>query len=604
MPEIRENSRAPGDRDSGNGFQVGPSAVLFTLAHDRCVQVPCVNLLGKMRSGIWVPFLLGSLAVAAPAPKPNIVLLLADDLGWTDIAVKGTTLGNGSKYHQTPQLDSLANQGMTFSSMYVQQNCTPTRAALMSGQYAPRTRMFNVDSLDRGAQDSVILPPQQTTILKPEAITMAETLQSAGYFTAHFGKWHMGPANLITKVHGFNISYSRGDAANDDVDEIGRILAGGAVPNFFAHPGKSGGWVFGGYGGGMKPFADPYTAEYVAKNLQPYADGNNPRTLIGKPKHLTDAMADAVDDFLGTEWPKAGKDKPFFMYVAFNQVHSPINPRPDMLAKYQKIDSTDPRHVRADYAAFVDHLDQVIGRILARLEDPNGDGDKSDSVAANTVVLFMSDNGGPFGATDNLPLRGCKGMHYDGGLRVPLIVRWPGVTKPGSSTVMLHAVDMYPTLSSIAGAKLPDPKAHPLDGESFTGILRGSRTELQRKSIYWHFPGYMDTRAVPVTSVIKNVGADRYKLLYFYEPRRYEMYKLSADIGEKNDLMEGAPDRSVMAIATDLRNDMLAWLARMNPPAMKYRADGKEVPGPVPFAESTRKPTHVQDRPARRAAKQ
>src|SRR5215472_14562659 len=162
-------------------------------------------------------FFLGSLAFAASAPKPNIVLLLADDLGWTDLAVNGTTLGNGSKYHQTPQLDRLAHQGMTFSSMYVQQNCTPTRAALMSGQYAPRTRMFNVDSLDRGAQDSVILPPQQTTILKPEAITMAETLQSAGYFTAHFGKWHIGPANLITKVHGFNISYSRGDAANDDV---------------------------------------------------------------------------------------------------------------------------------------------------------------------------------------------------------------------------------------------------------------------------------------------------------------------------------------------------------------------------------------------------
>ena len=233
-----------------------------------------------MRWNIGTPFLLGELAATAAPQKPNIVLLLADDLGWTDLAVNQTSVGNGSKYHQTPQLDRLARQGMSFSSMYVQQNCTPTRAALMSGQCAPRTRMFNVDSLDRGAKDTVIVPPQQTTILKPEAVTMAETLQSAGYFTAHFGNWHMGPANLITKVHGFNISYSRGDAANDDVDEAGRVLAGGGVPNFFAHPGKNG-WVFGGYGGGMKPFADPYSAENIARNREPYANGNDPRILAG-----------------------------------------------------------------------------------------------------------------------------------------------------------------------------------------------------------------------------------------------------------------------------------------------------------------------------------
>src|ERR1051325_162050 len=155
----------------------------------------------RFHSKFWNLFLLSSLAFAASPKKPNIVILLADDLGWTDLAVNGTSLGNGSKYHETPQLDRLAQQGMTFSSMYVQQNCTPTRAALMSGPYAPRPRMFNVDSLDRGDRNSVILPPQQTTILKPEAITMAETLQSAGYVTVHFGKWHMGPVHLIPTAH-------------------------------------------------------------------------------------------------------------------------------------------------------------------------------------------------------------------------------------------------------------------------------------------------------------------------------------------------------------------------------------------------------------------
>src|SRR6476660_521095 len=155
----------------------------------------------KMPVKLCCLLLLTSLLFGASPSKLNIVILLADDMGWTDLAESGTTLGNGSKYHDTPNLAAFSRQGVSFSSMYVQQNCTPTRAALMSGQYAPRTRMFNVDSLDRGAKDSVILPPQQTTILKPEAITMAETLQSAGYYTAHFGKWHMGTANLITKVH-------------------------------------------------------------------------------------------------------------------------------------------------------------------------------------------------------------------------------------------------------------------------------------------------------------------------------------------------------------------------------------------------------------------
>jgi arylsulfatase A-like enzyme len=189
---------------------------------------------------------------------------------------------------------------------------------------------------------------------------------------------------------------------------------------------------------------------------------------------------------------------------------------------------------------------------------------------------------------------------------VPLMVRWPGVTKADStSTVMLHAVDMYPTLAAIGGAKLPEAKVHPLDGESFAVILRGSQAEMHRKAIYWHFPGYMDDRAVPVTSIIKNTGGgDRYKLLYFYEPRRYELYKLSADIGEKNDLLEGKPDASVTAVATDLRNDMLAWLAKMKPPVMKYRAGGMEVPGPVPFAEATRKPTGVREGQNRRPGRQ
>src|SRR5262249_34102147 len=155
----------------------------------------------------------------------------------------------------------------------------------------------------------------------------------------------------------------------------------------------------------------------------------------------------------------------------------------------------------------------AIGRILDYVDDPNGDGDHSDSIARDTLVIFFSDNGGPAGSTSNQPLRGAKGMFYEGGIRVPLIARLPGVIAPGSvSEAAVHEVDFYPTFAAFARAKLPDAKQHMLDGESFAGILRGQKKRLDRQAIYWHFPGYLDTRAVPCSTIIKDRGGKRYKL--------------------------------------------------------------------------------------------
>lgn len=513
---------------------------------------------------------------------PNIVLLLADDLGWIDLATSGTSLGNNSKYHQTPNLDKLAEKGVSFSSMYVCQNCAPSRAALLSGQYAPHTRIYNVESLDRGNKNSLIKPISQTVELNPDIITIAETLQKAGYLTAHFGKCGVGSTALLENSHGFDVSYTT------KINKVEKKLQTGYYPR----PDENGKLQFNMYGdmvgSRMSQFTEPYSALYINRFLKPYANSNDPSTLIGTPKHLTDAMADATSDFLGKEWTKRGKNKPFFMYVAFNQVHVPIEPRPDLLAKYEKLKSNDPRNKDVEYASFTEHLDQVCQRIIDQLKDPNGDGDTSDDISGNTVIMFTSDNGGPGKKINrNAPLRGSKGMQYDGGIRVPMIIQWPGKTIPGTTcSEALHAIDIYPTLAEIGGAKFPDPKLYPLDGESFAPILLGQKKHLNRDAIFGHFPGYMDSRSKPTTFIIRDFGDERYKMFYFYEPQIYELYKISTDIGESENLLAGKPSEKVLSVANNMRYGMLGWLKKMDPEQMTYRSSGQLVPLPIPISKN------------------
>ena len=510
--------------------------------------------------------------------QPNIVVLLADDLGWNDLSTNQTSLGHGSRYHQTPQIDRLARQGMSFGSMYASQNCSPSRACLLSGQYAPRTEIYNVGSLNRGDTNSVIKPIPQLTNLKPGITTLAETLRKAGYVTAHFGKWHLGASRAIEVEHGFDVSYSGDEFQSRTIDGSGNhFIAEQKAPNR---------WEFNLYGSHMAQFAQPYTQPYIDAYLQPYANQNNPRSLEGTPKHINDAMADATADFLSKQRTKLGQDKPFLMYVAFQLVHVPIQPRSDLLAKYEQLPLTDPRHVHVPYAAFVEQLDQVVGRVMDQLKDPNGDGDQSDDVTDNTIVLFLSDNGGPGnGKKDtpsmNTPLRGYKGTQYEGGIRVPMIVRWPGKIKAGTiNHEALHLTDLYPTLASLASAPLPDRTVQAVDGESFVPILRSEADSIQRKSLFFHFPGYMDSRGFPVSVIIRDFGRERYKLFYYYEPQRYELYRISEDIGEKKDLLADELTVSVKTIANTMRDELRQWLERTKPRPLTYRSDGRAVPLP------------------------
>ena len=170
---------------------------------------------------------------------------------------------------------------------------------------------------------------------------------------------------------------------------------------------------------------------------------------------------------------------------------------------------------------------------------------------------------------------------------MPLIVYRPGKIKPGtSSTEVLHIIDIYPTLAELARAELPDKNIHPLDGESFVPILLGQKHHLNRDAIYGHFPGYMDSRSVPTTFIIKDIGKDRYKMLYFYEPQAYELYKISEDLGESKNLLKGQVSLEVLSIAKNLRKDILSWLDKMNPEPMTFRSSGKLVPLPVPLNEN------------------
>lgn len=529
---------------------------------------------------------------AKQAPeRPNILLIVADDLGWTDLHTGRTSLGNGSRFYQTPNIDRLAEQGMAFTSAYANQNCQPSRAALLTGQYAPRNGVYNVGSLSRGASASpLLIPPSQRTTVRSEAITLAETLKAAGYTTAHVGKFHVSAApDDIRTQHGFDINY--GGGAKGDGGPGGHF----AIPDKEATGGDSKVvWSFRTRGREMDRFATPYTAEYISNNLLPWVNGNDPKSLVGTPKHLTDADADAAIDFLNGAGTAT---KPFFLNVAFSAVHTAIRPRPDLAAKYAARGgtATDPRHRNAKYAALIEGMDQAIGRILARLDDPNGDGDRKDSIADKTLVIFVSDNGGFGGSTDNTPLRGSKGMLSEGGIRVPLVARLPGVIAPGSSNnAAVHLIDLYPTLAELAGAKKPDAKAHILDGVSLAGLLRGTQKSLNtggnqaRTSLFWHFPGYLDTRAIPCSVIIKDRASDgkRYKLLYFYENQHYELYNLSDDLSETKNLVAGsaAPAQgAVRDAAEELRADLVAWLARMKPAALTVASTRKPSPAPVPL---------------------
>ncbi len=444
-------------------------------------------------------------ALAAHAgASPNIVLILADDLGWADLALYGSDL------HDTPNLDRFAAGAVRFTNAYAASPvCTPTRASILTGKYPARLQMTIWSEGARGN------PPRRKLVhafsrpdLPLEEVTIAEVLHDAGYVTAHIGKWHLGNSDYYPEVQGFDIN-------------IGGTHWG--APQSFFYPYR-----------GTRHF--DHWPRYVP-GLH-WGDGG---------EYLTDRLTDEAITVI----EEAGR-RPFFLSLWYHTVHTPIEGKPDVAERYRKKITPDLHHKNAHYAAMVHSLDENVGRILGKIEQAG--------IAGETLVIFASDNGGYINnfdglpVTDNHPLRSGKGSLYEGGVRIPLIIRWPGVTKPGVVLAEpVSTIDLYPTLLEITG--LAGDAAHNtnVDGLSLAPLLRGAAAQLGRDELYFHYPHYYAT-----TTPVSSMRARRWKLLEYFEDGRLELYDLSQDEGEQNNL--ATQDRRR---AEDLRRRLHAWRSRV-----------------------------------------
>ncbi|MEM7311677.1 MAG: sulfatase-like hydrolase/transferase, partial [Planctomycetota bacterium] len=522
-----------------------------------------------MLSSHWYSYFLLLIVLSSPsfvAAQTNIVHIIADDLGWTDIQSGLTNYGNGSQFYQTPTLNRLAQEGLSFTSAYALQSCAPTRAALLTGQYPTRTGVYTVGGFEDDPGNVLVSAPN-TTRISANATTIGETLQSAGYTTAHFGKFHISQSDDITREHGYDFDF-------------GGSNSGGPNSYFAAQQGNN--WRFDQtIGPGLDPYADPYTQAYVDTHLAPFSNGADVDSLVGTPKHLNDAMADALEGFVEQQ---ASSTEPFYMNVAFNAVHLPIQPRPDLHAKYDTIlannggTSPDSRHTQSDYAALLEGMDQAIGRLLSKLDDPNGDGDTADSVTANTLVIFQGDNGGA-STTSNAPLSGSKGSQLEGGLRVPMIAWMPGTVANTVTDEMVHPVDLYPTMAEFAGASLPDPRVHVTDGHSLGALLRGETELTNRDTSYFHFPGNTN-RLGPSSTATYRAGTNRIKVSYDYVTRSYSVYDLNADIGESQNLVESNLGVLEYKLASRAVHNLRGWLDSTDADFPAVQATGQSVRAP------------------------
>ncbi len=450
-----------------------------------------------MKTHLRFIILTTAISLNLAAASPNLVYILADDLGWTDTGTYG------SQYYETPSIDKLASQGMKLTRYHNCQNCAPTRAALMSGQYAPRTGTYTVGNIDRfNWRSRSLRPVDNVTVLPKEKITIAETLNAAGYATAMFGKWHLGNS-----------------------------------PE--AHPSKRG------------------FDEAIESSGKHFKFKTNPPVEHAEDDYLADWLTDHAVDFI-----RRHKDEPFFLYLPHFGVHSPYQAKEELIEKFKDKPPVGG-HANPVYAAMIKSVDESVGRIMALLDELG--------LAENTVLIFSSDNGGVGGyhregingkdTTDNSPLRCGKGSLYEGGTRVPFVVRWPGKIPAGStSDVASIHVDVYPTLLDLAGVQ--PPKGYILDGESLAPVFFNPTAQLKREAIFQHFPGYLGSggntwRTTPVGVI--EIGD--WKLMQYFEDMHLELYNLRDDIGERNNLAQAMPEK-----AQELYGKMLAWRAAINAP--------------------------------------
>lgn len=434
------------------------------------------------------------------AEKPNIVFIFIDDLGWTDLGYMG------SEYYETPNIDKLAKNGMIFTNAYANaSNCAPTRASLLSGQYAPRHGVFTVANPARGkSENRRLVPTENRRKISLDKITIAEALKPAGYVSAAIGKWHVG---------------------NDPIEE--------------------------GFDLGLSKYSLGY------KNGHFNNDG----------EYLADRFTNEAVTFI-----IKNKNKPFFLYLAHDAVHTPIQAKENIIEKY-KTKNPDGCHSHAVYAAMIESVDQSVGKINKTLEDLD--------LSENTILIFFSDNGGHGVYTCQKPLRGGKGMFYEGGIRVPMFAYWPGKIK-GNTTceVPVIGTDFYTSFLELAGAK--HPTNYPLDGKNIVPLFKGKKS-IKRDALYWHFPAYLQSyeglqdesrdsifRSRPVSVIRKG----DWKLLMFHEEwvldggkekmdsnNAIELYNLKNDIGEKYNLAETETKKR-----DELLEQLINWQSEIKAP--------------------------------------
>lgn len=416
--------------------------------------------------------------------RPNIIFIMIDDLGWMDLHCQG------NKLVDTPNIDRLARQSMRFTDGYAAAPvCSPTRAAMMTGQAPARTGITNHSPGNKrgfAPEGAKVKEAEDVKYLSLNHVTIAERLKKAGYATGFIGKWHLSRYARNLKIE-----------ANKKAELQLR-------PEHQGYDVNKGGF----YRGGPPTYFDPYSIP----GLPPRETG----------EYLPERLADESIAFM-----KANKDRPFFLTLWNYAVHYPLEAPGQLLKKYQ--DRKGPGIKDYRYAAMIEGMDAAIGRVLKAVDDMQ--------LTDDTLVIFTSDNGGYNG--DNRPLRAGKGHLYEGGIRVPWIIRFPGVVKAGTvCSEPVISMDVYPTLLDFC--RLEPEKDKPLDGESLMPLLR-QQGSLKRDAIYFHYPNYAFHKQNRLASAIRQ---GKYKLLKFYDNNYIELYDLSEDIGEKSDLSKKLPEKA------------------------------------------------------------
>jgi len=493
------------------------------------------------KHSLWTRFILGFIATIScsvqlhaqsesksPATKatnqPNVVVFVVDDLGYMDIGIY-----NPNCFYDTPNIDRFSAGAMRFTDGYAANPvCSPTRYSLMTGKYPTRVRATNFFS---GKREGKFRPAELNDNMPLSEITVAQAVKSKGYATFFAGKWHLGESEeYYPQNRGFDVN--------------------------------KGGFKNGG----------PYTGN---RYFSPF---KNPQLKPDSPPgdHLPDRLARDTSDFIRTN---AEKKKPFLAYLSFYSVHNPMMGRKDLVEKYQpkseaitgeqfgteeQIFPNKPvRKVRIlqkkpVYAAMVEAMDEAVGKVLKQIDD--------SKIADNTIVIFTSDNGGlstsEGSPTSNMPLRGGKGWVYEGGIREPWIIRYPGVTQPGSvSKELISSIDLYPTICQAAGASIE----HEIDGVDLVPALKGE--SLNRDALYWHYPHYSNQGGIPGGAI--RMGD--MKLFERYEDGQVHLYNLKDDIGERIDLKDKHP-----AKVKEMRDKLHQWYRKVDAKFLRPKKNGPQ----------------------------